>query len=225
MATRRNWVDRVSALTGILAVILWIGGVAVMGTDHLALPGGLPEEGAGAVLEHLRANQDSVVSGSWLFMVGSVAFIWFAGMLRSRLIAPEGGVGTFTAIAFGGGVATGALSLGMPAGGLIAALGAGHVDASAAQALNAVEAIFFVGAELSAIVLVAATSVVVARTGVLARWWAVAGTLLAVWLVIAPIGWVGLLVGLPLWTLGTSVMLLQRLDRRPEPVGRGATSG
>ena len=33
--------------------------------------------------------------------------------------------------------------------------------------------------------------------------------LLAVWLLILPIGWAGLLVGLPLWTALTSVLLLR----------------
>lgn len=208
-----NRAERVFTLTGILAVVLWIGGIAIMGTDHVALPGGLPEEGADAVLQHFRANEDSVVSGSWLFMVGSVAFIWFAGLLRSRLVVAEDDEATFSAIAFAGGVATGIFAIGMPLGGLIAALGIDHVDASVAQALNAVEGVFFVGAELSAIVLVGATSVAVLRTGVLPRWWAGAGALLAVWLVILPIGWVGLLVGLPVWTIGTSLILLRRVDR------------
>lgn len=205
--------EQVSTLTGILAVVLWIVGVAVMGSVHVAIPGGLPEEGANAVLRHFQANEDSVVSGSWLFMIGAVAFIWFAGILRSRLLAAEGGEGTFSAIAFAGGIATGIFALGMPSGGLIAALGINHLDASAALALNAVEGVFFVGAELSAIILVLATSTVAVRTGIFARWWAGAGFLLALWLVIAPIGWVGLLVGLPVWTIGTSVMLLRRLDR------------
>jgi hypothetical protein len=40
---------------------------------------------------------------------------------------------------------------------------------------------------------------------------------LGVWLVIGPIGWAGLLVGFPLWTLVTSLTLL-----RPSAAGHGA---
>lgn len=77
-----------------------------------------------------------------------------------------------------------------------------------AAALNAFETAFFIGAELSAIVLLAATAVVALRTGVLPRWWAAVTIVLAVWLVIGPIGWLGLLAGLPVWTVVTSLMLM-----------------
>ena len=91
----------------------------------------------------------------------------------------------------------------------MAALGVDQIGAAEAAALNALEATFFIGAELSAIVLLAATAVVALRSAALPRWWAALSILLAVWLVIGPIGWVGLLAGLPVWTLVTSVMLIR----------------
>ena len=97
----------------------------------------------------------------------------------------------------------------MPAGGLVAALAADDIGASTAEALNAAELVFFLAAELSAIVLVAGAAVVVLRTAMLPRWWAYASILLAVWLLIAPIGWIALLAGVPLWTAVTSGMLLR----------------
>jgi len=198
----------VSALAGLVAVVLWGLGVAVIGGGHVGLPGGVPEEDADEVLAHFRGSEDAVVSGGWLFMLGSLAFLWFVGVLRARLVAAEGGVGTFSSIAFAGGVVTGAFVLGMPAGGVVAALGADHLGAPEAAALNALEAAFFIGAELSAILLLVAAAVVVLRTAALPRWWAVASIVLAVWLVIGPIGWLGLLVGFPVWTAITSLMLL-----------------
>ncbi len=79
---------------------------------------------------------------------------------------------------------------------------------------------FFIGAELSAIVLLAATALVWLRAPVVAAWWAWVTILLAVWLVILPIGWIGLLVGLPVWTIVTSVMLIRhRPPERPARVG------
>lgn len=201
--------ERFSALAGVLAVVLWVVGGAIIGGGHVGLPGGVPEEGADDVLAHFRENEDAVVSGGWLFMLGSLAFLWFAGILRGRLLRAEGGTGTFTSISFAGGVATGIFALGIPTGGVVAALGIDEMGAPEAAALNAVEAAFFIGAELSAIVLLAATAVVTLRTGVLPRWWAGASILLAVWLVIGPIGWIGLLAGLPVWTIATSLMLLR----------------
>jgi hypothetical protein len=209
--------ERFSALAGVLAVVLWIVGVAAIGGGHLGLPGGLPEESAEEVLAHFRGNEDAVVSGGWLFMLGSLAFLWFVGILRSRLIGAEGGRGTFASIAFAGGVATGLLALGIPTGGVVAALGIDEIGAPEAATLNALEAAFFIGAELAAIVLLAASAVVALRTATLPRWWAAASILLAVWLVIGPIGWIGLLAGLPAWTVVTSVMLLRTTGRESLP--------
>jgi hypothetical protein len=210
-------VERVSALAGILAVLLWVAGVAMVGGGHVGLPGGVPEEGADEVLAHFRDNADAVVSGGWLFMLGSLAFLWFAGLLRGRLVRAESGAGTFASIAFAGGVATGVFALGIPTGGVVAALGVDQIGASEAAALNALEAAFFIGTELSAIVLLAAAAVVALRTAALPRWWAGASILLAGWLAIGPIGWMAVLVGLPVWTITTSLLLI-RADRREEHV-------
>lgn len=200
--------ERFSAFSGVLAVLLWVLGAALMGGDHVGIPGGVPEESAEEVAAFFRANEDDIVAGSWLFILGSLSFMWFVGVLRGRLLRSEGGVGTFSAIAFLGGAATAIFAVGMPAGGLVAALGIDHIGTSTAEALNAVEAVFFLAAELSAIVLLAAASVVSLRRGALPRWWAVASIVLAVWLVIGPIGWIGLLAGVPAWTLVTSGLLL-----------------
>jgi type IV secretory pathway TrbD component len=43
---------------------------------------------------------------------------------------------------------------------------------------------------------------------VLPRWWAGFSGLVAVVLIVGPIGWIGLIFGLPIWTLGTSLFVL-----------------
>jgi hypothetical protein len=202
--------ERLSAFAGIAAVALWVVAVAATQGEHLGLPGGLPEEGADETLAYFRENESSVVAASVLFMVGSLFFLWFLGILRARLVAAEDRAATFASIAFAGGVATAIFALGMPTGGLVAALNANDIDAQTAEALNALETAFLIGAELAAIVLLVGGSVVSLRTAVLPRWWAVMSILLAVWLLILPIGWAGLLVGLPVWTVLTSVLLLRR---------------
>jgi hypothetical protein len=210
MGTANDRLERYSILAGILATLLWVVGVAMSRGQHVGLPGGLPEEGAGDVLTYFRENEGSVLAGSWLFMLGSLAFLWFVGALRSRLTRTEDGAGTFATIALGGGIATAVFTLGMPIGGLVATLGVTEIEASTAQALNGVEAVFFIGAELSAIVLLTATAAAWLQTRTVATWWAWATILLAVWLVILPIGWIGLLIGLPVWTIVTSAILLRR---------------
>ena len=65
----------------------------------------------------------------------------------------------------------------------------------------------------------AGAAVLAFRTKVLPQWWAALMVLVAVVLVIGPIGWAGLIFGLPVWTLGTSVMLLRSNGaRRSEAV-------
>ena len=201
--------ERLSAFAGLLAVVLWAVSVAITGGDHIGLPGGLPEEGADETLAYFRENESSMVAASALFMVGSLLFLWFVGTLRTRLVVAENGVGTFAAIAFAGGVATAVFALGMPTGGLVASLNADEIAAPTAEALNALETAFLLGAELSAIVLLVGASVVSLRNRAFPRWWAVVSILLAVWLLVLPIGWAGLLVGLPVWTVVTSVLLLR----------------
>jgi hypothetical protein len=201
--------ERLSGLAGVLAVVFWVAAVAVTGGDHIGLPGGLPEEGADETLAYFQENESSVVAASALFMFGSLSFLWFVGALRTRLVRAEDGAATFAAIAFAGGVATAVFLLGMPTGGLIASLNVDDIAASTAEALNALETAFLLGAELAAVVLLVGASVVAIRNRALPRSWANASIVLAVWLLILPIGWAGLLVGLPLWTVITSVLLLR----------------
>jgi hypothetical protein len=73
--------------------------------------------------------------------------------------------------------------------------------------------VFFVGAELAAIVPLGAVAVVAWRTRALPSWWA-AFSGLAIVLAIGPIGWAGLMFGVPVWILGTSLFVLLRTPVR-----------
>ena len=201
-------VERLSSFAGFAAVALWIIGIAIVGRDHVGIPGGVPEEGAEETLAFFRDNADAVQAGSWLFMIGSLLF-WFSATLWRRLAVDGERADAFAALAFAGGLATGVFALGMPAGGLVASLAADDIAATTAESLNGVEMVFFLGAQLSAVVLLTASAVVSLRTRTFPRWWAFASIALAVWLLIAPIGWVGLLIGVPVWTLVTSAMLVR----------------
>ena len=201
--------ERRSALAGVFAVMLWAVAAAILGGDHVGLPGGLPEEGADETHAYFRENENRVVGASALFMVGSLFFLWFVGVLRTRLGGDDQRAATSGAIAFAGGVATAIFAIGMPTGGLVAALNADDIEASTAEALNALETAFLLGAELSATVLLVGGAFAALRTGRLPRWWAIVSILLAVWLLILPIGWAGLLIGVPIWTVITSLLLFR----------------
>lgn len=175
--------------------------------------GGLPDEGAQEVLAYFRENESTVLAGSWLFMLRSLLFLWFVGALASRLGHGAGRDATLATIALAGGIATAMFTLGMPIGGLVTTLGVAQLETATAQALNAVEAVFFIGAEFSAIVFLAAPATAWLRTRAVARSWSWVTIVLAVWLAIPPIGWVGLLVGLPIWTIVTSALLLRQPRR------------
>jgi type IV secretory pathway TrbD component len=186
----RSW-----ALVGPLTVALWIVGLALL-THHQ--PG---EHASGSeILAWYKAHTDSILLGGWLFMIGCLGFVVFVAGLGQRLAAPV------LALA---GAAVAAVS-----GMLMAAVDvAGGLDknditpATAATFHHAVD-IFFVTAELTAILPLAVVAAVAWRTRGLPRWWAAFSGLAAVVLIIGPIGWIGLIFGVPIWTLGTSLFVL-----------------
>jgi predicted PurR-regulated permease PerM len=96
------------------------------------------------------------------------------------------------------------------------------IDAATAATFHHIGDAFFVCAELAAILPVAVVALVAWRTRVLPRWWAAFSMLLAVVLLIGPIGWIGLIFGLPIWTLGTSLFILLRSPERARQAAAAA---
>jgi hypothetical protein len=210
--------QRWSLLAGPLAVVLWIAGLVVAEgmTDSLA-----DNASDATVLSWYQGNADTVLVGSWLFMLGCLSFVWFCAVLRVRLAAAEGPGGMLAGLAFAGGVGAALFGMLIQAGDVAVAVNKDEVSAATAAALRRVSDGFFVAAELALILLVVATALVAFRTAVLPRWWAVFSLLLAVVLVIGPIGWAALIFGLPIWTLGTTWLLLRPASaarRTMEPV-------
>lgn len=187
----RRW-----GLVGPLTVALWIVGIALL-THHQ--PG---DHATGSeILAWYKGHSDSILLGGWIFMIGCVGFVTFVAGLRSRL-------GEASQLALVG-AAIGALS-----GMLMAAVDvAGALDkndivpGTAATFHHAVD-IFFICAELAAVLPLGVLAVVAWRTRVLPRWWAAFSGLVAGVLLVGPIGWIGLIFGLPIWTFGTSLFVL-----------------
>ena len=103
-----------------------------------------------------------------------------------------------------------AMTLLIPGPNLAGALAKDELTPEAAQALSVMDDAFFVGAELAAALLLVATGLAILRYGALPRWVAWISFLFALWLLIPPIGWAGLLVGVPLWTIIVAVLLWMR---------------
>jgi len=67
-------------------------------------------------------------------------------------------------------------------------------------------------------------AVVAFRTKVLPKWWAILMVLVAIVLLIGPIGWAGLIFGVPIWTLVTAGMMLWSPRRVVGPGASPATA-
>jgi hypothetical protein len=199
-------------VTAVVTVALWIGGLVI---------GGLASDIADSatdsqVLAWVQQNSNDIIVGAWLFMLGCVAFLVFAGLLRERLANAEGGNHLLSNIAFGGAIAAAVLGIGTNAD-ITTAIDKDTTSASAAAAFHHLGNLFFMGAEVMLIAFIGTASLLAWRTAVLPRWWAVFGLIVAVVLAIGPIGWAALIFGTPIWTLGTSLLVGRRLRRGTAP--------
>jgi hypothetical protein len=202
-------VERWFALTGVLAVVLWILGLIVTNSLSDKIPSN-PSDAQ--LLSWIKGNSGTVIFGGWLFMLGCVAFLAFAAMLRGRLAAAEGGTATFTTLAFAGAVAGAVFGMLTAAGDVGAAINKDDISAATAGTLHNAGDAFFVAAELAMVLFFTGAAIVSLRTRVLPRWWSYFALLIAVVLIIGPIGWAALIFGVPIWTLGTTFFLLRRAD-------------
>jgi hypothetical protein len=186
----RSW-----ALVGPLTIALWIVGLVLL-THHQ--PG---DHATGSeILAWYKAHTDAILLGGWLFMVGCLGFVAFVAGVGRRLAAPALAL-TGAAIAGVAGMLTAAVDV---AGGL----DKNDIGPATAATFHHAVDLFFITAELAAILPLAVVAVVAWRTCVLPRWWAAFSGLVAVVLLIGPIGWIGLIFGMPIWTLGTSLFVL-----------------
>lgn len=200
----RRW-----ALVGPLTVVLWVVGLALY--QHNA-PG--QHATGGDILAWYKAHTDSILLGGWIFMIGCLGFVVFVSGLRERLAAAVGAASQLPGLAFAGAAMAAAFGMLTAATDVAGGVDKKDIEPSTAAAFHHATDIFFISAELAAIVPLAVVAVVAWRTRILPRWWAVFSGLVAVVLVIGPVGWIGLIFGLPIWTLGTSLFLLLRTPER-----------
>jgi hypothetical protein len=202
-------VGRWAPLVGVAAFVLWVVGIVVdPGIPDLFVASG------DEWLTFVSGNEGGILASRLLLLIGDFLFILFLGTLRTRLFAAETGPGHWTAIAFGSGMATAAMLIGTSTPVLAASAAADGLEPSAAQALGVVEYAFFIGAGITGAALLAATGVLAIRTAVLPTWLAWASLVIALLMltIIGPIGFIAIVILLPLWVLVVSILLWRRSD-------------
>ena len=219
--------EQLAPLTGIAPFILGLAGLVVWEG-----PADRPEWDAprGVILSYF-GDRDTVILGGFLLMLAALFFLGFAGWLRVILRRAEEGAGGLSTIAYGGGLVAAASMLAMPASNVFGALYASELSPQGAQTFYFFGDVFLYPAAMGAAVLVAATALAALRTAALPRWLAWPSLLLALWLLIPPLGsaagtpenpavWTGL-AAMPLvllWAALTSLVFLFEPDDRERGV-------
>ena len=199
--------ERLAPLTGVVYVVLLLVGFIVMGRGPDWL--GPADE----IVDHYTDDSTRVWVGGYFGMLAVFFFLWFVGSLRSFLRPAEGGTGRLSAVAFGGGVAAGALYLASFTMSLTAAARAdepGGIGEQAATTLFDLGSVLFsVAVPIALAVVLAATAVVGFRTAVLPTWLAWVTAVIAVGL-LTPVAWIVHFSVFLAWVLLMSVFLYLR---------------
>jgi hypothetical protein len=201
---RWGW-ERLAALSGILAVVLWVIAIAI---DEAT--GGAEDEDPAELLARFQDDDQAILASGWILQLGALLFLVLVALLRRRHALAEGRAAILTAIAFAGGLGVVFFMLAMPGPEMSGALNNDELSEDAALTLSNLGDVFFLGAELSAVPLLAATGLLAIRLRTLPVWYGWLSLVIALWLVILPIGWAALIFAFPLWVLLTSVLLFLR---------------
>ena len=211
----QGW-HRLAPLVGVLFVVLVVLAFVVGGeTPDI-------NDSPQKILNYYNNHDSKQMFASALLAWGSVAFLFFLGILRSVLRAAEGGISRLASVAFAGGILLAAGMLSFAGFTFTLADAADHLTPAAAQALNALNGDFFflLAAGLGALMI--STGIVAIRSRVLPAW----------------LGWVTLLIGIAaitpagffaflafgLWSLIVSV-LLWRAQAPAAPAAPGPPAG
>ena len=211
-----RWEERLAPLDGIAAVVFWVAGVLV-----LQGPANQPDLDASPAqaLLFFTTEERAILVGTFLYMIGTLFFLWFLGLVRTRLVEAEGGSHRLSSIAFAGGVAAAILLLAQPAVHATGAINSDNLSADAAQVYLGINFAFFYAAELATAVFLLALGLISLRGQPFPRWFGTVSIVYAVCLLIPPIGSAVLVWGFPLWLIVVSLLLAtrSRSDSRPGP--------
>jgi hypothetical protein len=202
---------RWAPLSGIVFAALWVIAIVIVGG------------GAGDTDEEILSyyddsgNRNMEITAFFLILASGLFYLWFLGVLRSRLRVREGEPGTGSALVLASGSVSAALfivsSYLFSAPAWATSQDDFTLDPDTYRLISDMGYGVWVGAQSVAIVLVLAASYVVLRTGTFPKW----------------VGWIGFLVALllvfafafiPFFVfLGWIVLLSLLMIWQPEPVG------
>jgi Domain of unknown function (DUF4386) len=161
-------------------------------------------------------NHTRNLIGAYIWVVGALTFLWFAAHLRSVLRAAEGGTGLLSNIAFGAGVIYSALMMVSAVAFAAVAYAVGLRDATVSE-VDIVRVlpqfawmILLLGAGFAGIVVILTSCILSFQTGVLPRWLAWLGVVMAI-LLLFDVLYVNIVPFL-VWVLAASIVLLMRRE-------------
>jgi MFS family permease len=203
--------ERFAPLMGVLAVVLWI--IAVIISESGNNPA---DDAPGAeIAAWMDSDSTRILIAATFLGVGAAAFIWFLGSLAQRFRAD--GEGRLATVVVASGTAAVTMFACLMAPSAAGALAFENLDRSltpqAAETLMVLSDGFFVIAEFIAVAFAGAAAVAILRGKSFPAWFGWITALLAIVLIVGPIGWAGLIFGIPLWTLITSIWLFIRGER------------
>lgn len=194
--------ERFGYLAGAVAAILWVVSLFLLeGGGNPADPSSGSE-----IAEFYRDERTTILAAATLHALGGFLFLWFVAALRPVL--DRAGFPWLTTAAVVGGTAGGAMMLAMMGGQSTGATTDTELlDAATSIVFWRLAHGFFVAAEIALALFVAAVSILALRRLVLSRWIGWSGVVVAVLLLIPPIGWAALLFLFPLWLIAVAVTL------------------
>ena len=208
---------------GVVAVVLWLIGIILVESGENSPNSDATQD---QIVLYFEENSTKILLGGFLFALGSAVFIAFLAHVRARLDDDRdrgsgargwpSPLGT-TFFTLGTGVALFATAAVAPQlGGAITASETDDVamDPGAAEAFwNLGDGFYIVGQALLFVFFLAA-GLAILRSRFLPAWLGWVTMALGIVAVIAPIGWIALVFGIPLWTLAVAALMwIRRRDR------------
>jgi hypothetical protein len=211
---------RIAPLAGVAAAVLWVVGVVVLEA------GGNPADPdrAEEIVEFYRDERTTILVAGLLHVLGGFFFLWFLGVVGAALGDPDPRLRWLRTAALAGGTAAAAL--------MLALTGSQTTGATTDEELLGPETSvafwrlghgFFIGAEVAFAVFVGALSLLALTRVLLPRWLGWFGLVVTAILLVPPVGWIALLLLVPIWVAIASVVLYRRPPARGRPADMPAS--
>jgi hypothetical protein len=203
---------RAAGAAGIASVVLVVAGRVVAGSVPQVTASAHTIVSYYAKRSHWQRQEAGLVLGA----LSMVFFLWFLGGLRARLRAGERAGAPLSSVVLAAGVAFAVLyaALSTMRGVIAFALDGSHAFRAAAldpqlvRSLEEARSLFFVHALVAGAVLIAASSLLAVRTGVLARWLGVGGLAVAALVLVGAFVASGVVFLLLAWIVVVGVVLI-----------------